>query len=368
LDYLLFALSATSFGQIPQLNFTSYQVDNFSALGMNRTGTLIGADSSNQTAIWSPTLGLRTVTHLAGDSYVQQVSDSGHVYGVSGNKLIDWNATGGRNVLISQAGTNFSIVSASSNDILLVKGSSSAGTKYYTYQSGGGLQQVQSNLSTFTPTMVSFDGSIYGTVPNGVSPVGDPAFSIAKLNSNGSTTADPRSIQTYSNSQGKQSQTFNFLPNGSLDIQGQFTTYGGGTNSSTTQDIYGANSSHYQLFSSAGYAGGQSIVSGDVGLSILANGTAFGYNVDTYSHPAIKTAYDAAHPNGITMDNSFFAAGSAIPDQFLCGNDQMLLGQSSINGHQYYSLANVGSAVPEPASMFAIGLGAVALIRRREKS
>ena len=60
----------------------------------------------------------------------------------------------------------------------------------------------------------------------------------AKLNGNGTTTMDPRAIQTFSNSQLSQTQTFNFLPNGSVDIHGQFTTFSGGANSSTTQDIY----------------------------------------------------------------------------------------------------------------------------------
>ena len=365
----LIALSATSFGQIPQLNFTSYQID-MDVSGANRTGMLIGS-INGATTVWSPTQGLQTVASVSGDSYQVKVSDSGSVYGTSNGKIIGWNANGGRSELINQAGTNFSLVSTT-NDVLLVKGSSLSGTQYYTYQVGVGLHQIQSTNPDFAPTMVGADGSIYGTVPGGLSAANLPGFLFSKLNANGTTTVDPRSILTYSGSLGgsniSQIQDFNFQSNGATVIRTGFSTSGHDQNGSTSvQDVYGNNGSHYQLeFDSAGFASSSSFA-GLTALSVLADGTAFGFSSSSFA-PPVKRVFDAAHPNGVALDASNYAPGSIIPNEFIFGNDKVLVGRSQVDGHQMYSFAYLNSPVPEPASLFAVGLGATALIKAKKKN
>lgn len=368
----LFALASTSFGQNVQFNFTSYQIDNFYAQQVNRSGAMLGTfdnGTSSAISVWTASQGLQNITQQAGDSYQMKLSDSGTVYGISNGSVIGWNSVTGRSQVVNQAGTTFSLISSSDNDILLLKGSNASGTKYYTYQAGSGLHQIQSTNNDFVPTTVSFDGTVYGNIPGGYSQVGAPGSLFSKLNADGSVTVDSRAILTYNTSgpmgSFRQTQDFVFRPDGSSVVYGQFfqSTGAGSESTSNTIDIYGNNNTHYQLTNDSSFYGGQS---GDWTTSILGDGTAIGYSYNPYDLTQNKV-YSSTHPNGVAVDSSFFAPGSYVPDTFFRGNDAYVVGYTNNgDGHQYYSLSKVNT-VPEPATMAVLGLGAVGLLRRRRK-
>ncbi len=335
------ALSAISFGQIPTLHFTSYEVSNFDAVGVSNSGTLIGFTAGGETALWSPSLGMKVVPKLSGDVYQAKVSDSGNIYGVSAGRVIGWNATGGRTELASQAGISFSLIASSDNDILLLKGTATKEAKYYTFKAGSGLHSVQLSNSKFIPTMVNFDGSVYGTISSGTNAVGIRGFMFAKLNDDGTTTVAPQSVLAFSSLKDSLSQGFVFQPNGAMVVRCDTCNLGGRqVNTTRTQDIYSNNGSHYRLNGSKSSGGNSSAFGGGNALSILANGSAFGMSGSSVSAPT-KMYFDLAHPAGVALGNSNFDQGSAIPDQFVLGNGAFLVGKSESNGHVTYSIAKI---------------------------
>ncbi len=370
----LFGLSALGFGQVPSFNFQSYEVNTaFSASGVNRSGVLMGeffdsALGSSYQTTWSSTQGFRIVTTLAGDKYQSSLSDSGTVFGDSAGKIIQWNATGGRSVLLDDSNYNYSLVSSSDNDRLLIKGINGSETKYFTYQSGLGLQAVNFSSPNFTPKQIGLDGSVYGLVPGGTPPASVPSRVFAKLNGDGSFTVDPHSVANYDGTfmtaTLSGSEKLTFLANGTsmVTTTSKFIAPGQ-TTAGINYHVYKTDGSDFDLGWSSQQMHGVGIMEGYEGLALLGDGSVIGLDVAGARSQAM--IFNSNDP-GKLIDGSYFQAGSAVPEAWAFGNDKVMVGYGFANGGRQILISNVNS-VPEPASMLVLGLGAIALKRRKKK-
>lgn len=372
-----FGLAALGFGQSQVFNFQSYDVNSaFSGTSVNRNGVVMGmffdsALGSAYQTTWSASQGFRIVTTQAGDNYQSKITDGGNVYGDSAGKIIGWNASGGRSVILGDASMSYSLVSASDNDRLLVKGIDGAGTHYFTYSSGSGLQTVNPLSASFTPVQVNMDGSVYGMVPGGSSGgFGLPSTVFAKLNSDGSYTADPRSHGNYSGTAPMGSGTVNnqeamsFLPNGNVLVTTRNTTVvPGETLDGSNYHVYLADGSDYDYGITTETLHIGTFTSGSKLAALLGDGASLG----TDQNGASIKIFSSTKPAGVDFGANNLAPGSAVPYQILFGNESVVVGQAfDANGNRQLLIAKVGS-VPEPASLAVLGLGAIALLRRRCK-
>lgn len=331
----LLGAASVSFGQLPTFQSQVFEVPrNFSGLSVNRSGMVAGFFTDQNTnairmAVWAPGVGLKQAASLAGDYFSSnRISDSGTIYGSNNGKVISWSYRAGRREVLSQAGKKFIVLNSSENDNLLLRANVAGVDRYFTYSAGAGVKEVTSKTLGFVPTMVAYDGTVYGNVPQASGNM------FAKLNANGTTTIDSRSVPTYSQNQltgGSQSQEFRFYPSG-VNVVTTVNTLAmpGQTDTVKVQDYFAPNGTRFQLTLETldTHVGGYR--SGSAGYLFTPSGIAVGVGAE-----GGKMVFDAMHTDGVAADSSF------VQDQFMFGNDQVLVGLQVVSGHQYYSITRI---------------------------
>lgn len=364
---LIAGLSAASFGQSPVFNFQKVNVDEgFYGYSVNNSGAILG-NYYGTTEIWTQQYGLTQVTKDFGDNYLTTISDSGRVYGDNNGKVIRFDPFGGRQVIMDDPSYRFSVVNSNDRDSLLVRGynPTTGGSKYFVYDLTGVRELNLPTSGGFTPTHVNWDGSVIGTLPGGTSPVGTPGFSVVKLNPDGTTGSIPHAQTNWVASNFSYTQSFKFLPNGTMmvaDIHRSSSASAGTENTMST--VYLPDGTSYQMYAqnNSGYS---YFVAGSTPTVVLNDGNTIARDVSP-SFGIRKMVYNAANPNGFVMDASNFAPGSFVPDYIQTGTAEgLLLGDAMVDGHHVTYMTV--STVPEPASLAVLGLGALALLRRRKK-
>ena len=342
-----------------QYDFQTISLPNtFNISSINNSGAIAGR-YGNTNSIWTAQNGVTAITTLTGDNYYLSISDTGHVYGISGGSLISFDAQNGRQVLASDPNISYS-VTALTQDKVLLRGNSS----YYTYDSTG-LHSL-ATPSGFTPNQILKDGTIIGLVQNGTNPVGVPAFDTMKLSGDGSLTLMPGSQQSFT----YHSFSYNWTSSQVFDLLGDGYSYVE-TNTWSQQTSQSTFAQNFKIIGpgNASYTADASYYSSNIGgfnsgfapSVVLNDGTMIGSDM----YPARPlTIYSFANPAGVVMDSSYFTGDSIIPDHIVMGTHEgMMLGQTLVNNQWVYSM----TTVPEPTSFMALGLGVLALARRRRQ-
>lgn len=114
----------------------------------------------------------------------------------------------------------------------------------------------------------------------------------------------------------------------------------------------------------------------DIIVTFATRGTSTGYNSGLYSYSTDGTNFtQAGVPSTATISTTFALATadlssiSAIDDQSSVFVRYTLAGASSVSGNNRIDNLQInGTVIPEPASLGLIGVGALALLRRRRST
>jgi hypothetical protein len=357
--------------------------DNFQASGVSVSGNVIGSYEQS-TAFWSKSAGVRKLQDTIAPSYsspdfdnFSKLNDDGTVYGVSrrGDKIqiSYWNLNGEKSKVLdipsSSVDQAYEIYDRRANGDMLL----TSQYKTYIYRKASNTLSLFDRDDRGVPFPVSFTGKQFGKNGEIVGPFGATGY-----NGNGGTSYSffgnlisldpfrnigPLGYASYSGGTNvSDSNSYTISKNGVMLVRNSYSEYGFRYSFGRSYSrLVGPNGENWGVFTGNYYT--DSFNPDLLSLQAFRNdGLAIGATVPyPGNEPELGYYYQGTR---YVFDADDLAQGSLVPTGFVSESSNDAVGYVLANQNGG-SLFGTYSAVPEPVTVAALGLGFAGLLRRR---